>query len=152
MSDSDSRPQPDERAPVGTWSAAGLVTDYFRIEYRLKTPIRWRIPIGPRKAPRLRRELARCRKALGIEIICGVIEPRPGAGQRLVGPLGLPSARLARPSPTRIIPPRPDFRMPTEAVYVRGLTWRFRTEFDKRQPDLTPMFTCLGLITPGRTV
>lgn len=134
-------------APRGTFSGAALVSPYFRIEHfrhNLEQG-KWRVPFSTKTAVRLRRRIAEARRKLGIEHISDAVVPRPGAGQPLVGPIGLPIPRPRRPLPAVVHPVRPDYRVSPDALTRPGMTWAFRAAFHRQAPDRRPLFTCIGL-------
>ena len=144
-----------ERAPRGTFSGAALVSPYFRIEH-LKHNLergKWRIPFSTKTARRLRKRIEEARRKLGIEYIADAVVPRPGAGQPLVGPIGL-TQRVNGPSPITADPcpccpgvraPRQGFQVPSDQIIVPGLTYWFRSGLTSREPDREPLFQCIGL-------
>lgn len=138
-----------ESADRGTLSGAHLVTDYFAVENRTKEPIRWAIPRKSNRLETLRRELRNSQLRFGL-VVQDTATNRP---QPVMGPLPLPEYR--QPScPVRqyhcpiltVVP----FTVPTDQLYIPGLTWSFRTMFYRRSMDLNPLFTCSGLDTPGK--
>lgn len=136
-----------ETADRGTMSGAHLVTDYFAVENRTKEPIRWCIPRKSNRLETLRRQLADSQAKWGVVMQSGLSD-RPGAGKPMAGPLPYPEPRAKRPVPLRILPLRADFRIPSDQVFVPGLTWQFRSMLHRRLPDMQPIFHCTGLLLP----
>lgn len=143
------------KAPQGTWNSAYLVTNYMAVENRLVLPgnaKRWARPRSPRPMAKLRRRLIEAKLRQGIVVIADAIEPRPGAGQPLAGPLPMPEPRPRRAAPIRVLPIRQDFRVPDEALTRPGMDWYFRSGLNRR-PALTPSWVewpLVGLEAPGK--
>lgn len=142
-----------EKAPRGTWSSAFLVTDYFAVESRTKrVPVRWRAACKYGEMRQLRRRLRAADAVAAVDREAERLADRPGAGQRITGPLGLPGQRSPRPRPDRILPVRKDFQVPAESLTRPGMDWRFRSGLDRREA-LKPsweLWPVVGLLPPGK--
>lgn len=150
--DEAERPLPEpEKAPKGTFLNAHLISPYFRIENTKADMSAWRVPYRSSKLMKLRQQLAEVKARWGNVTQSGMLT-RPGAGLPVAGPLPLPQcvAKSSLACPNRHDVPR-DFDMPTEAVIVR-YSWYFRAGFARQEPDLTPVFDCIGLMAVKEAV
>lgn len=115
-----------EKAEVGTFRNAGLISPYFRIEnFKTDGKAKWHVPYRSKRMAELRSKLADVKRRWGKIEQTGMLD-RPLAGQPIL-PMPVETTCKVRPLPPAVpCSIASDFRIPADQLIVPGLDWRFR--------------------------